>query len=81
MLLKISQHISYQNNLSATSGQVNSKNKCKNIEVTQVCINKGKLNAQNQSVIIAQSIEQDLVNNNLSLMTNVSQENLLLKNK
>ncbi len=62
------------NNLSATSGQVNSKNKCKNIEVTQVCINKYKLNAQNQSVIIAQSIEHVLVDNNLSLMTNVSQE-------
>ncbi len=45
-----------------------------NIEVTQVCINKDKLNAQNQSVIIAQSIENTRVNNELSLMTNISQE-------
>ncbi len=66
--------ISNNNKSIAKSVQENLKKECSNIIVIQVCNNLDKLNAQNQSAIIAQSIESILVNNNLSLMTNVSQE-------
>ncbi len=44
---------------------------CNNTKVIQVCNNLDKFNAQNQSIIIAQSMENILVNNDLSLTTNI----------
>ncbi len=63
--------ISNNNKSIAKSGQENLTKECNNIKVIQVCNNLDELNAQNQSIIIAQSIENILVNNDLSLTTNI----------
>ncbi len=65
-------NISNQNILNVGSDQENSRKISKNIEVEQIRINKVKLNAPNQSIIIAQSIENTRVNNELSSMANVT---------
>ncbi len=73
-------NISNQNNLNVISEQENSRKISKHIEVEQICINKVKLNAQSKSIIIAQSIKNTRVNNELSLMANVT-KNCVFKNK
>ncbi len=71
---------SNQNNLNVISDQENSRKISKNIEVESICIDKDKLNAQNQSIIIPQSIENTPVKNELSSIANVT-KNCVFKNK
>ena len=61
--------VSDSNNFSPTSGQEQLTKKGKEMNQS-IQINQGRINTQNNSVIIAKSIETTLENKNLSLRTN-----------